>query len=274
MFETVQPALRCPSDYSLPTCVAACRHSLRGPLGCSHQPGAAQGQAGSHRPLLPDRCAARWPCGSPQPDPNWRALLVRADSGPASSCAAGWGAATAHRHHVQVGRVVAASQQQGAAVAVHRSAQCRRRGAEPVRSVGAAAQRWHRPMQHPPGPLCCSRQPARAVMPGAHSTWWLCEVHCNMAAIATPETPAQAISLLPAHHIVPCAYLLLQVLFQPSAVDGCGKTAGEAGEQLFAGLSPLGRTTCHQSVAGMHGVSVRVAEVCVASNAGYELMPA
>lgn len=68
--------------------------------------------------------------------------------------------------------------------------------------------------------------------------------------------------------------LFLQVLFQPGAVDGCGKTAGEAGEQLFAGLSPLGRTTCHQSVAGMHGVSVLVAEACVTSNAGYQFMPA
>lgn len=45
--------------------------------------------------------------------------------------------------------------------------------------------------------------------------------------------------------------LLQQVLYQPSAVDGCGKVSGEAGEQLFASLSPLGHTTCHQSVAGV-----------------------
>jgi hypothetical protein len=49
--------------------------------------------------------------------------------------------------------------------------------------------------------------------------------------------------------------LLLQVLFQPNAVEGCGKTSGEAGEQLFAALSPLGRTTCQQSVAGVSAFS-------------------
>jgi len=51
-----------------------------------------------------------------------------------------------------------------------------------------------------------------------------------------------------------------QVLYQPSAVDGCGKTSGEAGEQLFSGLSPLGRTTCQQSVAGSTDV---ITEHCV-----------
>jgi len=43
---------------------------------------------------------------------------------------------------------------------------------------------------------------------------------------------------------------VLQVLYQPNSVAGCCKTVGEAGEQLLSYLSPLGRTTCHQSIAG------------------------
>lgn len=158
-----------------------------------------------------------------------------------------------------MGSVVTACQQQDAAAAAHTRGCDRLQHPGPGRSPRAAACCWQGPVQLPLGPLRRSWKPPCAVLPGVLGG--ACVWGGRGGSCCTPVYAAhhamQVIAGTHSHNSCcqcqPLLYLtvLLQVLYQPAAVEGCGKVSGEAGESLFAGLSPLGHTTCQQSVAGV-----------------------